>query len=182
MNGNKRKHSTHSRFWQGCLTLLACTSAAGELIDSGDYRFRLCEPVLDERLLPLAVNNFEDVHVEPTKNAMDFCEEAFQLNWRIENYMQTKICVLDKSLTEPLVRVDHVLSTRKLPKDPHNLALEDGLKETMPLVTKLSFQGDLIVLENESGGKMCLALEKIEPPSDDSDGSENEIKTSSNGT
>ena len=79
-----------------------------------------------------------------------------------------KLCILDDTRIEPLIRVDKVLSTRIMPEDPHNIALEAGLKEAIPLVDKISFQGDLIVLENDNG-RVCLALEKIKKEGDTQD-------------
>eukprot|EP00977_Amphora_coffeiformis_P003840 scaffold767_cov127-Amphora_coffeaeformis.AAC.1 len=144
-----------------CFAALSASCVSASFDISGDYRFRLCEPVPDDRLLPLALNSYQAVSIQKTTNALDICEDAFELNWRIENHMEAKICVLDDTKVEPLVRIDKVLSTKQLPRDPHNIALEQGLKEALPLVNKISFQGDLIVLEN-SNGRVCVALEKIE--------------------
>lgn len=147
--------------------LLTCQTTA-ELDITGEYRFRLCDPVPDERLLPLAVNQYDTVTVKSTRNALDICQEAFDLDWRIENHMHAKLCVLDDSRVEPLMRIDKVLATRKMPRDPHNIALESGLKEGLPLMDKLSFQGDLLVLEN-GNGRVCVALEKITKEQDTED-------------
>ena len=144
-----------------CLALALCPSATAKLDISGTYRFRLCDPVPDERLLPLAVNTYETVQIKTTTNALDICKEAFELNWKIENHMEAKICVLDDTKMEPLVRIDKVLSTKQLPRDPHNLALEMGLKEDLRMIEKMSFQGDLLVLETVNGHGVCVALEKI---------------------
>ena len=153
------------------LVLVALPQQTTAVLDiSGDYHFHLCDPVQDERLLPLAVNKYDPVNVKVTHNALDICEEAFEINWRIENHMHAKLCVLDDSRVEPLIRVDKVLSTRVMPADPHNIALETGLKEAIPLMNKLSYQGDLIVLENNNG-RVCLALQKI--PDEEEDAEDN---------
>jgi len=109
-----------------------------------------------------------------TTNALDICEGAFEMNWRIENRMEAKVCVLDDTKIEPPVRIEHVASTKQLPRDPHNMALEQGLKEALPLVNKMSFQDDWIVFEN-SNGRVCVALVKIQE-STGSNGEKHESK------
>ena len=168
---NSILNNSTTRWWTlaGVFFLVALHHPATAKVDiAGEYQFHLCDPVQDDRLLPLAVYKFDPVTITATNNALDICEGAFDMNWRIENRMHAKLCILDDTRIEPLIRVDKVLSTRIMPEDPHNIALEAGLKEAIPLVDKISFQGDLIVLENDNG-RVCLALEKIKKEGDTQD-------------
>lgn len=158
------------------LTVVTANAASASFDMSGDYRFHLCDhdsgAVTDERLLPLAVNTYENVGVERTTDALsDICADAFRVRWRIENRMEARICVLDDTRVEPLIRVDGVSSvTRLMPRDPHDHALEEGLKEALPLVDTLSYAGEMIVLKSHNG-RVCVALEKVEEPDKDDEDS-----------
>lgn len=153
---------------------LLFTTAAADFDLSGTYSFRVCEPVVDERLAELAVQSYDHVEIKPTTHALDICYQAYRVNWRIENHMSAVLCGLDIDSKPPAkkkqdetseeeqhttIRIDNVHKTRRMPKDPHNMALENALTEALPLITQLSFVDDMVLLEHEN--KICIGLQKL---------------------
>lgn len=150
------------------LTTLLFAAAAADLNLQGKYTFHICEPVQDERLISLAVNEYDHVEIKKTTNALDICTEAYRVNWRIENHMSAVLCILDedqahkdnKDKWHPMIRIDNVHKTRLMPQDPHNLALENALTDGLPLTDQLTFvDDDMILLERED--KVCIGLQKL---------------------
>lgn len=119
--------------------------------------------MVDERLSALAVNSYDTVEIKPTTNALDICERAYRMNWRIENHMSTTLCILHNNHHDgsPNIRIDHVLTTKRMPADPHNLALENSLRNGLPLVESIEIDptNDWLLLERKD--RFCLGLQRI---------------------